>query len=51
MGRHLEGRGRTREAYSTPASAVCEWQVPTSSNHSGFLYTPREIESSGRLSF
>jgi hypothetical protein len=27
------------------------WQVPTSSNNSGFLYTPREIEISARLSF
>jgi Carboxypeptidase regulatory-like domain/TonB-dependent Receptor Plug Domain len=27
------------------------WQVPNSSNSSGFLYTPREIEISGRLSF
>jgi hypothetical protein len=27
------------------------WQVPTSSNNSGFLYTPREIEIAARLSF
>ncbi|HSY37653.1 MAG TPA: carboxypeptidase regulatory-like domain-containing protein [Acidobacteriaceae bacterium] len=27
------------------------WQVPTSSNNSGFLYTPRQIEISARLSF
>ena len=27
------------------------WQVPTSSNNSGFLYTPREIEISARLAF
>jgi hypothetical protein len=27
------------------------WQVPTSSNNSGFLYTPREIEIATRISF
>jgi len=27
------------------------WQVPTSANNSGFLYTPRQIEISARLSF
>jgi hypothetical protein len=27
------------------------FQIPTSSNNSGFLYTPREIEISARLVF
>ena len=27
------------------------WQVPTSSNNSGFLYTPRQIEIAARLRF
>ena len=27
------------------------WQVPTSSNNSGFLYTPRQIEIAARLHF
>jgi hypothetical protein len=54
---NVDGIGST--AYKLSGSATTNtatfqnatWQVPTSSNNSGFLYTPREIEIATRFSF
>jgi hypothetical protein len=41
----------TGTATGTATFQAPTWQVPTSSNNSGFLYTPREIEIATRFSF
>jgi hypothetical protein len=54
---NIDGLGTT--AYKLAGSATAgtatfqqaTWQVPTTSNNSGFLYTPREIEIATRFSF
>jgi hypothetical protein len=54
---NVDGLGET--AYKLSGSATTNtatfqnstFQVPTSSNNSGFLYTPREIEIATRFSF
>ena len=43
----LAGSGTT----GTATFQLPTWQVPTSSNNSGFLYTPREIEIAAKLTF
>jgi hypothetical protein len=54
---NIDGLGTT--AYKLSGSGLAgvatfqqpTWQVPTNSNNSGFLYTPREIEIATRFSF
>jgi hypothetical protein len=54
---NIDGLGTT--AYKLGGTATAgtatfqapTWQVPTSSNNSGFLYTPRQIEIAAKLSF
>jgi hypothetical protein len=54
---NIDGIGTTAYKLSgsgTAATATFQsatWQVPTSSNNSGFLYTPREIEIAAKFSF
>jgi hypothetical protein len=54
---NIDGLGTT--AYKLGGTATAgtatfqapTWQVPTSSNNSGFLYTPRQFEIATKLSF
>jgi len=54
---NIDGLGTT--AYKLAGSGAAAtltfqnatWQVPTSSNNSGFLYTPRQIEIAARFRF
>jgi hypothetical protein len=47
----LSGSTATYQGQGTSNAALNSYQIPTSSNNSGFLFTPREIEISARLNF
>jgi outer membrane receptor protein involved in Fe transport len=47
----LSGSTATYQGQGTANPSLNSYQIPTSSNNSGFLFTPREIEISARLNF
>jgi hypothetical protein len=47
----LSGSTATYQGQGASNAALNSYQIPTSSNNSGFLFTPREIEISARLNF
>jgi hypothetical protein len=47
----LSGSTATYQGQGSSNPALNSYQIPTSSNNSGFLFTPREIEISARLNF
>jgi hypothetical protein len=47
----LSGTTATYQGQGTSNPSNNTYQIPTSSNNSGFLYTPRQIEIAARFNF